>query len=127
MVTWMQDKVQHGMRLWPEAQAPKTASGAPEVLVGLEEVGEGDLVDDRPARAVDQRRVLLHHVQAVLVQQVVGVLAQVAVQTHHLNHQPMPIILCSVMQRCHRHAKSRQLLLLQQWRELFNQADASQS
>ena len=40
-----------------------------------------------PRDAVDQRGVLLHHVQAVLVQQVARVLVQVAVQAHHLQHK----------------------------------------
>ena len=51
----------------------------PEVFVGLQEVGQGNLVDDWPPRAVDQHSLLLHHVQPVLVHQVVRVLIQVAV------------------------------------------------
>lgn len=74
-------------RLTGAILAKTVGAGAPEVLIGLEEVGEGDLINDRPPRAVDERRVLLHHVQAVLVQQVEGVLAQVAVQAHHLQHK----------------------------------------
>ena len=62
-------------------------SAAPEVLVGLQEVGEGNLINNRASRAVDKGGVLLHHVQPVLIEQVVGILTQIAVQTNHLQSQ----------------------------------------
>ena len=59
-------------------------TAAPEVLIGLQEVREGDLVDDRASGAIDERGILLHHVQSVLVQQMICLLAQITVQTDNL-------------------------------------------
>lgn len=56
----------------------------PEVGVGLEVLHQGCLIDDGAAGGVDQHRVLLHDGQPLLVDQVVRVLVQVAVDADHL-------------------------------------------
>lgn len=75
----------HKKRLHRISGWPTVGASRPEVFIGLQEVGEGDFVDDRAARAVNEHGVLLHHVEAVLVEQVERVAVQVAVQAHHLH------------------------------------------
>mmetsp|Transcript_16288 Transcript_16288/g.40525 ORF Transcript_16288/g.40525 Transcript_16288/m.40525 type:complete len:572 (+) Transcript_16288:104-1819(+) len=62
----------------------KHVQPAPEVGVGAQVRHQRGLVNHGAARRVDQHRILLHHVQAGRVHEVVRGLVQVAVQRHHV-------------------------------------------
>jgi hypothetical protein len=62
----------------------KHIQAAAELWVGLQMSHQRRLVDAGPARRVDEHRVLLHHRQTLLVDEVVRAGVQVAVQADHL-------------------------------------------
>ena len=67
----------------PQAQRSRPRTAA-ELGVDLHVRHQRGLVNAGAARRVDEHGVALHHVQALLVDQVARVLVQVAVQRHHL-------------------------------------------